>query len=813
MRAYITLLLLFCFINSNSQNKNSLTGRVKENTESKTDYSGITLSLLRVKDSSLVRLATASADGNYLFENIPAGKYFVAATAVGYKKTFSSPVSIADGNAVTEVNIITLEPSTKTLAGVTIQSQKPLIEHKADRMIVNVDASINNTGSSALDILERSPGVTVDKEGVISLKGKSGVQIFVDGRPTQMNGPELLNYLRTMNASQMDQLEIMTNPPARYDASGTAGIINIKTKKTRVAGLNGSANLSYGQGRYPKISDGFNFNYRVNKINVFTSLNHGYRKNFEVLTIQRRIRNETTGLTENYFDQQADEISKSSSYNGKLGMDYFADKKTSLGFVLSGAYSNSSNTKENSTLISDDAKELRNITLATVDNQSKWKNFNSVFYLRRSLDSTGREISTDLDYGRYTSGYDQFMINSYFDADKNSIAESDSLMGDLPQDITIYSGRMDYIHPLKNGAKFEAGIKSSFVNTDNDAGYDSIINGNRVHDAGRSNHFLYRENINAAYVNWNGNLGKKIQAQIGLRLENTLSNGRQLTTGESFERNYTQLFPTAYFQYKISNQHSIGLNYGRRIRRPNYSSLNPFIRFIDRYTYSKGNPDLRPQFGNNIELTHSYKNILVTTLSYSINTDIFQSVIEQKGQEAYSTQANIATQHQYAISISANNKINSWWTSNIYLNGFYSRYNGMVNNEAINMSGPRFTMSGSQQFRLSKTLSTELSANYRSGGVQGVLRTHSMWQMTAGVSKQVLKNNGTVRLVFRDMFYSIINRATVLYGNVDANFQERQDSRVLTLGFTYRFSKGKNVAQKKRTVGSSTEEQGRVGMD
>jgi outer membrane receptor protein involved in Fe transport len=480
---------------------------------------------------------------------------------------------------------------------------------------------------------------------------------------------------------------------------------------------------------------------------------------------------------------------------------------------LSGAFSNNPNTKENVTNISDDAKELRNVTLATVDNFSTWKNFNSVFYFRRILDSTGRELTSDLDFGRYTSVYDQFMVNSYFDEDKNSIAKSDSLLGALPQQVTIYSGRIDYIHPIKKGSRLEAGIKSSIVETDNDAGYDSIINGNKVHDIGRSNHFIYKENINAAYVNWSGQFSNKLEAQLGLRFENTQSTGRQLTTGESFERNYSQLFPTAYFQYRINEKHSLGVNFGRRIRRPNYSSLNPFIRFIDRYTYSKGNPDLKPQFGNNFELTHNYKNILVTTLNYGASTNIIQQVIEQKGQEAYSTQANIATQQQFGISISANNKINSWWTSNIYFNGFYSRFRGIVNNESINMSGPRCTISGSQQFRLSKTLSTELSGNFRSGGVQGVMKTHSMWQLTAGMSKQVLKNNGVVRLTIRDMFYSIKNRATVFYGNVDANFQEIQDSRVITIGFTYKFSKGKNIAQKKRTAGSAGEEQQRVGMD
>jgi iron complex outermembrane recepter protein len=489
-----------------------------------------------------------------------------------------------------------------------------------------------------------------------------------------------------------------------------------------------------------------------------------------------------------------------------------ADKKTTMGIVINAASSRNENEKENVTNIADEAKSLSNVTLATVENKSKWKNYGSSVYFRRLLDTTGKEISTDLDYARYSSHYKQFLRNEYFDAAENSIAKPDSLLGSLPQDITIYSGRVDYLHPLKKGSKFEMGLKSSIVRTGNDAQYDSIQNGTIVHDVLRSNHFVYEENINAAYVNWSGKLNKKLEAQFGLRLENTQAKGKQLTTGENFDKSYTHLFPTAYFQYKINTNNSLGLNYGKRIRRPNYSSLNPFIRFIDRYTYSKGNPDLKPQFSHNIEVSHSYKNKITTTFNYGYTNDIIQQVLEQKGQEAYTTLANIATMHQFGLAVNASNNIRKWWTSNIYVNVFYNRLEGIVNQGALLISGARFMINGSQQFKISKTFTGELSGMYRSGGVMGVLRTQSIWQLSAGFNKQVMKNNGSIRFTVRDIFYTLNKRAAANYGNVDVNFQEREDSRVVSLGFTYKFSKGKNGGPKKRGAGT-IEELGRVGMD
>lgn len=769
-----------------------------------------TVSLLRTKDSSVVKLAVTGRSGNFEIEG-KEGSYLISIQAVGFTRYYSERFQLNAGTTHS-FKAIELIAINKQLAGVTVASRKPLIEQKIDRMVVNVEASPTNAGSSAMEVLEKSPGISVDKDGNISLKGKDGVMVLIDGRPTQLGGTDLANLLRSMNASQLDQIEIMTNPPAKYDAAGNAGIINIKTKKNRQLGYNGSFSGTYGQGFYPKANESFNFNYRKNRVNLFTTISHNYNKNYNTLEIHRKFRDKNTNDLVSNFDQLANMRMEGRNVNAKIGMDYFANKTTSFGIVLNGFLNPRDFSNSNVTNISDPAGTLQQQTRASVGNHQSWKNFSTNFNFRKVLDSTGKELTADLDYIIYDSRNSQVMVNSYFDASGSSIQKADTLYGDLPQNIKIYSGRLDYTHPFGKGARFDAGVKSSVVRTDNNAAYDSLQYGMVIRDLNRSNHFIYEENINAAYVNVSGSLSKKFSAQFGLRLENTNAKGNQVTSKQQFDRHYTQLFPTAFIQYKIDDRNNIGLNYGRRIRRPNYESLNPFIQFLDRYTYQQGNPNLSPQFSHNIELSHTYRNFLTTTLNYTATNDIIQQVLEQNEDknETFVKQSNIAKQRQYGASVSLNVPFTKWWTSSVFVNAFNNKFEGMVNNSFVTVSATTVSVNGSQQFKFSKTASAEISGFWRSSGIDGVFKAHPMGMMSVGFSQQVLKNQGTIRINIRDIFYTQQFRAESKYSNIDVNIKESRDSRVFNIGFTYRFSKGKINNQKRRN-GSAAEEQGRVG--
>lgn len=800
-----------------------ISGSIKDGGNQKV-IDAATVSLLKAKDSALVKVAVTDKDGNFSFENIKEGSYLVLATSAGHTKTFSSKLTIAPGSLSANTGVLQLVPAEKEMKEVQVTSKKPLIERKLDRTIVNVDASITNTGNTALEVLEKAPGVSVDKDGNISLKGKSGVIIYLDGRPSYLSGQDLANMLRNMTASQLEQIEIMTNPPAKYDAAGNAGVINIKTKKNKMFGYNGNITSGYTQGRYARFNESVSFNYRNKKVNFFSNFNYNRNHRGEELFIVRNFRDAATKNIKSIFDQSSFMENQRHFYSAKIGMDYTVSKNTTVGVVLNGFYNPSlweSNTK---TFIYDPNYNLTDITTAHTENKEKWKNFSSNVNFRTKLDTAGQELSADLDFIQYKATSIQPLTSSYYDNTGNLKQAPDVLNGTLPTNIKIYSGKIDYTLPLKKDSKFEAGFKTSFVTNDNNARYDSLKTGYTVLDSARSNHFIYDENINAAYVNYNRPLGKKWTAQLGLRMENTNANGvskgytynaardKFEYTETRFKRSYTQLFPTVFLQYTANEKNQFGINYGRRIKRPDYEDMNPFVHFLDRYTFEQGNPNISPQFSHNIELSHTYHGFLTTTLNYTATNNIIQQVLEQNDltNETFIKKANIANAKQIGLEVTANKSITKWWTGNVYVNLYNNHFTGLVNNEKISVGNTTFMAQLQHQFKFKKGWAAELSGFYRSKGLEGVIFIKPMAQVNAGISKQILKNQGSIRLNIRDIFAGGVFRGYSKYGTVDANFKNVNDSRAVSLTFTYRFNKGKLKAGSGKRNSGASDEQNRV---
>ncbi|MFY7652083.1 MAG: TonB-dependent receptor domain-containing protein [Chitinophagaceae bacterium] len=777
-----------------------------------------TVQLLHKKDSSIVKLIFSGINGQFEFEKVKKGGYLVAVQSIGFQKQYSQPFEISDKQLNWQLPIIELAATAKDLGNVTVVSQKQLIEQKLDKIVVNVDASPTNVGSTALEVLEKSPGISVDKDGNISLKGKQGVVILLDGKPSYLSGADLANLLRNLNSSQLDQIEIMTNPSAKYDAAGNSGIINIKTKKNKIKGLNGSITAGYGQGVYPKTNQNVSLNYRNGKWNLFSNYSFNYREGFQELAITRNFREKVSKDIVSVFDQEANMFNINRSHNLKLGADYFMNKKTTLGVVVTGFNSAGNFSSKNITHITDKNGVISNITQAINESNETWKNITTNFNIKHVFDTTGKELTADIDYARYDAGSFQPLYSHYYNAQGGLSKPSDTLLGSLPILINIYSAKADYIHPLKKGAKLEAGLKFSYVETDNNAKYDSLINNQLVPDYNRSNHFIYKENINAGYVNFSKQFSAKWSVQLGLRVENTHARGTQLGNvqrpGSSFDTSYTQLFPTAYVGYTINSKHQLGLNYGRRINRPSYEDLNPFIQFIDRYTFMQGNPYLRPQFSHNIELSHTFMGgLLNTTVNYTKVNNIIQQVLEQNSatNETYVKQQNIAQLDQFGLAISGNIPVKKWWNLNVYANVFNNRFRGIVGETAVDLSAVTLQTNINNSFKLGKGWNAELSGFLRTRGVEGVIIAYPMGVINMGVSKSVLNNKGTVRFNLRDPFLLQRFKGSSKYGDVDAVFTNRWDNRVANISFTYRFSKGKGAgAQRQRR---SVDEISRIKID
>jgi iron complex outermembrane recepter protein len=812
LSAVFLLLTLSSFAGKNS----TISGTVKD--ENQQPVASATVSLYRAKDTLLVKAAFTNNKGEYSFESVKAGSYIVGVTSSGRKRSFSN-VFESNGAEVVVASII-LAPEVKGLKEVTVQAKKPLFEQKADRMVVNVEASPTNAGANALEVLEKSPGITVDKDGNISLKGKAGVQVFMDGKPAYLSGQDLVNYLRNLSGAQLEQIEIMTNPPAKYDAAGNSGIINIKTKKNKQLGYNVTLTAGYTQGIYARNNQNVTFNYRKNKLNLFGTASRNERNTLQTLDIQRKFLEQNTKEIKSLFEQTGKMRNWNASNNLKLGADYFVSKKTTIGAVVNGFYNPGVFRNNSDISIFTPARDLVGKTFSNSRATNLFQSFSSNVNLRHIIDTTGKEITADLDYVHYDIGNTQNLSNYYNNAAGVPNRKADTILGNLPQLINIYSGKVDYLHPLKKGAKFEAGIKAAYVQTDANAVYDSVNNNTSFRDFGRSNHFIYEERISAAYVNYSKPFSKKLSAQLGLRLENTdakgNSTGKEFKNGEwvpfdtTFKFSYTQLFPTAYISYAASETHNWSVNYGRRIRRPDYESLNPFVEFLDIYTFEQGNPNLRPQFSHNVELSHTFKGFLTTTLNYTKTNNIIQQVLEQNEltNQTFVKQANIANQRQYGIAISAFKQVKNF-SGNVYANLYNNEFKGLVNNTFVKLDATTLVLNASASYKFKKGLSVEINGFMRTRGLEGVFNIGQLGALNFGASMPVLKNKGTVRLNVRDILWTQKVSGFSRFGAIDAAFQQAPDSRQMGLSFSYRISKGK-VNGAKRRASASGEETERV---
>ena len=690
-------------------------------------------------------------------------------------------------------------------------------------MVVNVEAAPTNAGASALEVLEKSPGVTVSNEGEISLKGKQGVRIMIDGKPTYLSPADLANVLKNLPASALDQIEIMTNPPARYEASGNSGIINIKTKKSLTEGFNGNITIGgavsifkrndtwYGPLR---TNSSINLNYRQGKWNLFGNYNYNYREGKGFLDLTRRFF-EKDGSLNSTSSSHSDFNFRNNNHTLKLGFDYYANKKNVFGVVVNGFGFFGRPMSANEQTISRTDGSIESVLATSNINKNNFFNYSANINYKHTFDSAGRELTADLDYIGYSNSAKTNLVTTVYDPFGNNTGGL-TLFGDIPGLINIYSAKTDYVHPLKNNFRFDAGFKLSYVHNDNEVKYERNDNGIWKPDD-RSNHFVYRENINAGYVSLNKKW-KKWSGQAGLRIENTIAKGKQVTNDSGFTRNYTSLFPTMYVNYEASKNHSFTLSYGRRIERPNYQDLNPFIWFLDSLTYRQGNPYLLPQYANNFELRHTLKGRITTTINYTVTDDVISQLLKQNTEKriTFLTPENVARFKNIGLAINAPFTPVKNWNVNLFVNVFNNRYQGVYfnsftgNNDPIDLNYTSATVNVSNTFSFKKGWSGEVSGFYRGKTIEQLTIAEPMYFLNLGAQKLVIKGKGTLRLNIRDPFHWQQFKGRTVYSDIDVRIHNRWDNRNITATFSYRFGKT-SVAQARKRNSGATEEQNRAG--
>jgi iron complex outermembrane recepter protein len=786
----------------------------------------VSVSLLLTKDSSLAKTAVTNKEGIYEFEQIAEGNYFISTTFVGYEKGYTPSFAVTQ-SAVAQVAALQMIVVAKGMSEVVITAKKPFIETKIDKTVVNVDASPTSAGATALEILEKSPGISVDNDGNISLRGKAGVVIMLDGKLSYLSAADLANLLKNMPASALDQIEIMTNPSSKYDAAGNSGVINIKTKKGKTNGFNGSFMVGITSSIYrpanttyfiPKSQNSFNFNWRKNKINLFGNYNPNVFKGRNTLTFENRFLDDNKNIT-GYNNTETNFKFRNNNHTLKLGLDWFANKKNSFGIVVSGFEFSGHPTPTTIGNLSDENRILENRLVSNTKNDIKFKNGTLNLNWKHVFDSAGRELTADFDYVVYNSVSDMVLTTDYYNGQLQLTGKS-SLRGHLPSDIDIYTFKTDYTHPVKGG-RIEAGLKFSYVKNDNEVNYENLVNDKWVADLIRSNHFIYDENINAAYVNFNKEI-KKWSFQAGLRVENTIANGNQLgnqlVAQTKFKRDTTNLFPTAFVSYKLNDNNNFTVSYGRRINRPNYQDLNPFTYFLDSLSYRQGNIYLKPQYSHNIELSHAFKGKYITTLSYNTTDNVISQInkVDPNNPDSkirFLTIDNVAKFRNLGIAVTTPVTVNKWWSTNIFTNVFYTKYKGVFDTVNIDLSFTSFMINVTNSFTFGKGFSGEISGFYRHKGVNNLTTMQAVYQVALAVQQQVMKGKGTLRLNIRDPFAWQQFGGDSKYGRIDGSFLSRPDVRQVTASFTYRFGKtGQQNQAPRRRNSASQDEQNRVGQ-
>ena len=774
-----------------------------------------TVSLFYTLDSALVKMALTDSTGLYIFEGIVPGNYFIRVSTSEMSPYSGKNFVVGEGSEPQKMAPILLQDKATQLASVTVTARKKFIERKIDKTVLNMDAALTYTGSTILEVLEKAPGVNVDKDGNISLRGKSSVIVMIDGKPTYMSQADLSNYLGSIPVSNLDQIELMTNPSAKYDASGNAGIINIITKKIKQKGFNGSLALAYGYSDYSKTNNSLNLNYRQGKLNLFSNLSANQREQFQTMHIYREyLRNDKS--LKAIFDQDTDTKKERGYYNIKLGADYYLNQKTTLGIVLTGVTAPGNEIGSSVSFLKNAASFTDSIVTADRKETRTWKDFGVNVNFRKVLDSNRKEFSVDVDYMQYDANTVQNFFNHTYQGDW-SPKNSDILQGNLPRDIQIYMLKSDYSQQLNGGLKFETGVKSSYVHTLNGANYFTVLNDVPSIDYSKTNHFRYNENINAAYINFNKTI-KKWGLQFGLRAENVNYAGKQFgnptQTDSSFQKSYTSLFPTAYVQLNANEKNQFGLSLGRRISRPDYEDLNPFLFFLDKYTYEEGNVYLRPMYSHVIEVTHTYHQFLNSSFSFNHTTDMFEDVFRQNNVPGDSISTIISSENfgksdVISLSVSAELKPAKWWRSTLYTEGRYKHYQATVREEEIDIEGANLMFHINNQFTFKKGWAAEVSGFYMTNELEGQIRIDRVMQLDIAIKKDILKRKGSLKLSVRDLFGPMHVDGKFGFGHTRVQFAQVRDSRVLSLGFNYRF--GKPIKGLKSRKSSTSDEQNRIG--
>ena len=679
----------------------------------------------------------------------------------------------------------------KDLTAVVVSSSKQALTIKTDKITLNVAQSPLASGDNIYQVIKRMPGVTEQQD--LQFRGKK-TAIYINGRPSGINEDELKNYLSSMQANAVEKIEVIINPGVKYDASGLV-IINIVLAKNKNLGTNGSFTQGVAAGKYLRYNTGISFNYRNEKMNIYGGYDISHNKNFTGMNTTRFINNNNR-ISE---DQYSLDISDNNAY--RIGLDYDINKKSNIGFLIKGTASYRTKNSNNKSLIKYDLAVSDSASFVNDKNKTTFLTPSLNIYYKTKLGKVGGDLTLNADLYHYSKQWNDHFTTRSFANNGQEYMEPSLLRDHSPADNSIKSFSADY-NFTKNKNSYEMGIKSVITNTDNDVIWENANEDKWMDDTTRSNHFIYRENINAAYFSASRSI-KKFDVKVGIRMEQTNSNGNSITLNEVHKSSYINLFPSLDIYFNQSEKQQFSFSYRRNIERFGFNIVNPFIIYQSQYAYYQGNSNIKPSFSNNFQISWAYNDQWSASASFSHFTDVLAEIYK-KGvniNTTISTYNNVSSADQLDINISNTKAFfkNRLTTSNT-IGGLFAKYNA-GSATGLNHAGYTAYLMTDNNLKFSKNWKAELNISYYSPLSFGAYSFKSQFNTDLGIAKTILKGNGTVALNVNDLFNTNKQQYTIESYNVKANAQSYSESRLIKMAFTYRLGNKNVKASRSRRTG------------
>ncbi len=782
--------------------QNNITGQILDEQKQPAPFCNVLL--LNAQDSSLVKGALTDEDGDFQINNVAAGSFILKYSMIGYAAQYSYPLRVSPDRGDISMGIIQLAPDAQVLNTIEIKAKKPLYEQKIDRLVVNIQNSITSTGSNALEVLERSPGVIVDRQNSgLALSGKGGVVVMINGKINYSPIAAVVQMLEGMSADDIEKIELITTPPANLDAQGDAGYINIVLKKNLNTGWNGSFSLMAGYARGEQNSANVNVNYRNNKLSLFA--NYSFLRNVKVQLFEN-YRNvlENGNQLENFTTSDRNALQHNHSF--RFGLDYELSDKTVVGFMTAGYDNEWSMDAANLNTVLTNGMVDSMIEIAN-DEINHWQHLMGNVNVNHTF-ADDSKLNVDFDYLYYQNENPNGYINDYIGSN-NSFLFQQEVRASKETPINILVGKIDYSKSFGNNLKVEVGAKSTMSNFENNILVEELESDSWKADPNFTADFDLQEDIAAVYTAIDYKIDDKTDFKAGLRYEYTESN---LSTPEDpniIDRKYGNFFPSVFLSRTINDNNSINFSYSRRINRPTFRDMAPFIIFMDPTTFYSGNPAIQPSISNAVKVAYRLKSSMIS-LEYTHEDDAIakhQNRFDPETNMQIWFTSNLDYRKTATLMFAVPVYVNDWWSMQNNVMGIWQEVGAEYNGEQLELAQKNLRFNSAQQFKLPKDFGLEVSGFYQTASLFGTAKIAATGMLNLGIRKQLPNNNGVLSFNVNDILNSFEWRVEQDLSElgIQTEFLGDFSQTQFRLSYSRNFGNKKLKGSRKRGTGSDAE--------